>query len=164
LESKFFEDERGFSIDLNSDGDFNYRYISISWSGVARGLHYQKDHPQRKKINVLSGRILDVQLDLNSLDPSKLVMHELACDSGSITLNPNLAHGFFVLDGPAIDSSFAVVDRDHNCTTNVTFHSKPSSLFLTTLDQEPLHLCATISKSGSESQAENFAPSTHSSC
>ena len=70
---KAFEDNRGYfketfrgswATDLGLTSDFVQDNISRSYQGTIRGLHYQKEHPQAKLVQCISGRILDVAVDL----------------------------------------------------------------------------------------------------
>ena len=74
VETKLFPDNRGyffeaFNIKKLSDtgitNNFVQDNVSVSKQGVLRGLHYQlQPKAQAKLINVLSGRILDIVVDI----------------------------------------------------------------------------------------------------
>src|SRR3712207_9354243 len=51
-------------IEMGLTQDFVQDNYSCSNRGVLRGLHFQKKYPQAKLLRVLSGKILDVVLDL----------------------------------------------------------------------------------------------------
>jgi len=79
---------------------------SKSSKGVIRGLHYQLNpFPQAKLIRVVSGKILDVALDLrkDSLTFGKWLGIELDSENKDQLLIPRgFAHGFSVLSDVAI--------------------------------------------------------------
>ena len=75
IEPKVFNDERGFFLEtFNQDKfekstgqqiNFVQDNMSSSNKGVLRGLHYQKGNSsQAKLVTVLSGKVLDVVVDL----------------------------------------------------------------------------------------------------
>jgi dTDP-4-dehydrorhamnose 3,5-epimerase len=69
--------------------------------GTVRGLHFQRPpHAQAKLIRVLSGRILDVALDLrrSSATYGRHVAVELSAEGGeSLYIDAGFAHGFCTL-------------------------------------------------------------------
>ena len=77
---EIFSDERGnFSenfnqIKFNEAIKNNYSFVqdnkSFSKKGVFRGLHYQLNQPQGKLVQVLSGEVYDVILDLRKSSES----------------------------------------------------------------------------------------------
>ncbi|MCP3926858.1 MAG: dTDP-4-dehydrorhamnose 3,5-epimerase [Desulfobacterales bacterium] len=78
IEPKIFEDDRGFffeSYQKNRYEDFgitsNFVQDNISYSkkNTLRGLHFQIDNPQAKLVQVISGEIYDVALDLRVNSP-----------------------------------------------------------------------------------------------
>jgi dTDP-4-dehydrorhamnose 3,5-epimerase len=79
---------------------------SKSVKGVIRGLHYQlKPFPQAKLIRVVTGKILDVALDIrkDSLTFGKWFGIELDSENKDQLLIPHgFAHGFSVLSDTAI--------------------------------------------------------------
>ena len=108
-----FADARGFLYELHHAE----RYASVgiadpfvqdnfskSTHAVLRGLHLQRSNPQGKLITVLSGRILDVVVDVRRGSPS-FGMHvavELSGDNGRQLFAPRgFAHGFVVLSEQA---------------------------------------------------------------
>ena len=81
---------------------FEEDYVSISNRYVLRGLHYQLEpSAQGKLITVLSGKILDVALDIrmDSETFHNYSMNEVSCFGwDSIWVPPGFAHGFLSLD------------------------------------------------------------------
>ena len=80
IEPKVFSDDRGCFFEsfnskkLNDAGikaDFVQDNVSRSKKGVLRGMHYQLDPlAQTKLLTVLSGKILDVAVDLRKGSPT----------------------------------------------------------------------------------------------
>src|SRR5258705_13130553 len=78
---------------------------SLSYRGVIRGLHYQLlPYAQVKLIRVLTGRILDVAVDIRKGSPTfgKSFSIELSADNKKQLFMPaGFAHGFSVLSEQA---------------------------------------------------------------
>ena len=81
IDSKEFQDSRGsFSENFNLKNfkkiskrrniNFVQDNLSISKKGVFRGLHFQYKYPQAKLVSVLSGKILDIVVDLRKSSKS----------------------------------------------------------------------------------------------
>src|SRR4029078_6643945 len=79
VEAKRCGDARGFFTELyraeryaaaGIPGSFVQDNFSRSARGVLRGLHLQYPNPQGKLIGVLSGRILDVMVDVRRGSPT----------------------------------------------------------------------------------------------
>ncbi len=69
--------------------------------GVIRGLHFQRKDSYAKLISVVSGRILDVAVDLRPESKTFGAAHsvELNADNGSLFyIPPYFAHGFLTLE------------------------------------------------------------------
>lgn len=110
LEPKVLGDHRGyfmesFSRKTLSEAGYNIDFVqdnqSQSGQRVARGLHFQNaPYAQTKLVRVLSGRILDVVVDLRK-DKSTFGKHfsiELSAENKKQILVPKgFAHGFIVL-------------------------------------------------------------------
>jgi dTDP-4-dehydrorhamnose 3,5-epimerase len=104
-----FPDERGMFMELYSEEKYLAhqlmgKSIQINFShsekSVLRGLHYQIEHSQGKILQVVSGTIFDVGLDLrrDSLTFGKYFSIELnSKDSLQVFFPPGIAHGFCVL-------------------------------------------------------------------
>lgn len=99
--------------------DFVEQYVSTSETGVLRGMHFQSPpHDHAKLVSVLSGRILDVVLDLRP-GPGfgRAASVELSGEDGrSIYIPSGFAHGFLAL-APALVlydvTSVHAPDHDH---------------------------------------------------
>ena len=109
-----FGDDRGYFMETYKASAFAAGGISLpfvqdnlshSSHGVLRGLHYQK-HPraQGKLVSVLSGRILDVAVDIRRGSPTygQWLACELSAGEGNMLYVPaGFAHGFCVLSDEA---------------------------------------------------------------
>lgn len=109
-EPKVFADSRGYFFESYNEKIFeqqglNMRFVqdnqSSSTYGVIRGVHYQLNpHAQTKLVRVLSGRILDVAVDVRNGSPTygKYFSIELSAENKKQLLVPKgFAHGFSVL-------------------------------------------------------------------
>lgn len=104
------EEFLGYNIDFCQDNE------SKSSKGVLRGLHYQlPPFAQTKLIRVITGRVLDVCVDIRKNSPTfgKYVCIELSAENKKQLLVPRgFAHGFVVLED---DTIFAYkVDNYYN--------------------------------------------------
>jgi dTDP-4-dehydrorhamnose 3,5-epimerase len=114
IEPTVFKDSRGYFFESYNESNFRAEGIDIrfvqdnqskSSYGVIRGLHYQLNpRAQTKLIRVLSGRILDVVVDIRLGSPTfgKTFSIELSADNNKQLLIPKgFAHGFSVLSETA---------------------------------------------------------------
>lgn len=127
-----FADERGFffesfqeeryraTLGLKSDEHFIQDNLSSSKRGVLRGLHYQAPPmAQGKLVSVLSGRVLDVAVDIRFGSPTygQHVMVELSGENHrQFWIPAGFAHGFVALED---DTLFAykctnVYSKEHD--------------------------------------------------
>lgn len=94
------EDAVGCAVDFVQDNQ------SCSKKGVIRGLHFQKaPYSQAKLVRCVSGRVLDVAVDLRNGSPTfgKHVAVELSGESHKALFIPRgFAHGFAVLSEEAV--------------------------------------------------------------
>ena len=90
----------GYKLNFGQDNE------SKSSKGVLRGLHYQlAPHAQTKLVRVISGRVLDVAVDIRRNSPTfgQYVAVELTADNKKQLLVPRgFAHGFVVLEDDTI--------------------------------------------------------------
>lgn len=124
LEPQLFKDKRGFfyesynkkKIENNNNIVFVQDNHSFSIKGVIRGLHFQKPpHAQTKLVRCISGKILDVVVDLrkNSKTFGESFSVELSSENNKQLFIPKgFAHGFQVLSNEAIVNY--KVDEYHN--------------------------------------------------
>ncbi len=108
LEPRVFEDERGFFLESYNERVFvelgiREKFVqdnhSFSKRGVLRGLHYQVNEPQAKLVRVVSGRVLDVFVDLRKSSTGFRRWHgiELSDENRRLAWIPaGFAHGFYV--------------------------------------------------------------------
>ena len=109
LEPRVFRDARGaFSEvwkasvyeELGIRGPFVQDNVSHSVRGTLRGLHFQEPTAQGKLVQVLSGRVWDVAVDVRRGSPSfgRWVGVELDGDNArQLWVPAGFAHGFLVL-------------------------------------------------------------------
>ncbi len=115
IEPKVFGDERGYFMETWSQRDFDLAVRPIKFVqdnesksryGVLRGLHFQKGaFAQSKLVRVISGRVLDVAVDIRKGSPTfgKHVSVELTGDNHrQIFIPRGFAHGFVVLSPEAV--------------------------------------------------------------
>lgn len=79
--------------------------VSRSRCGVLRGLHFQWDPPMGKLLQVLSGRVQLVELDIRPLSPhcGKHITLELSDEAPRLVwIPPGFANGFLVLSEQAV--------------------------------------------------------------
>lgn len=117
FEPDLFSDDRGYFFESFNkekyaenglDIIFVQDNISQSKKGTVRGLHYQVgDKAQGKLCQVISGKVLDVAVDIRFGSPTfgKHYAHILNSEKKTqIWLPPGLAHGFSVFSDEAIFS------------------------------------------------------------
>lgn len=115
IKPSIYTDSRGYFFESFNQASFESAGISFSpvqdnesksLKGTIRGLHYQLNpYPQAKLIRVVSGKILDVALDIrrNSLTFGKWFAIELDSENKDQLLVPHgFAHGFSVISDIAI--------------------------------------------------------------
>ena len=108
VETRRFADARGAFSETYSARDFvacglTTEFVQDNFSislpaGTIRGLHFQSQpEPQAKLVRVLSGRVLDVAVDLRRASPTygQYVAVELSAEAGNQLYVPvGFAHGF----------------------------------------------------------------------
>jgi len=110
-----FGDDRGYFLESYSkqlflengiDIDFVQDNQSLSSKGVLRGLHFQAPpYAQDKLVRVISGRVLDVVLDIRKNSPTygQHEIYELTANKKNMLLVPKgFAHGFATLEDDTI--------------------------------------------------------------
>ena len=113
IEPKVFEDDRGFFMETYHQGRYResgfHRIfvqdnLSFSKQGTLRGLHYQIKQPQAKLVQVFTGEIYDVSVDIrpDSSTFGKWVGILLSDQNRRQVFIPEgFAHGFCVLSTTA---------------------------------------------------------------
>lgn len=115
IEPKVFTDERGYFMESYKQSLFEEHVGKVTFvqdneskstRGVLRGLHYQKGNAsQAKLVRVLSGRVLDVVVDIRKSSPTfgQYVAVELSAENKKQLYVPRcFAHGFLVLSDEAV--------------------------------------------------------------
>lgn len=115
VEPNVYEDERGYFFESYNQAEFEVNGISNkfvqdnqskSCYGVIRGLHCQLGkHAQAKLVRVLSGKVLDVAVDVRKSSPTfgKYVAVELSAENKRQLFIPRgFLHGFSVLSDEAV--------------------------------------------------------------
>jgi dTDP-4-dehydrorhamnose 3,5-epimerase len=113
IEPKVFEDERGFFFESYhakryQEAGVHAQFVQSNYSrsvrGVLRGMHYQLAKPQAKLVQVSSGTVLDIAVDIRRGSPSfgRWVAWELSAENKrQIYIPEGFAHGFYVLSDTA---------------------------------------------------------------
>ena len=118
FEPRIFKDDRGFFYEsfnqekyqafLGDDTQFVQDNISSSKKDVIRGLHFQSPpFAQGKLVTVLSGRVIDVAVDIRKNSPTygKHQLIELTAQNNlQFYIPPGFAHGFLALEENTIFS------------------------------------------------------------
>lgn len=114
IKPNVFEDKRGFFMetynqnrynDFGIDATFVQDNLSYSQKKTVRGLHYQIKHPQAKLVQVISGEIFDVAVDIRLGSPTfgKWTGIRLSSENRRQVFIPEgFAHGFCVMSEFAI--------------------------------------------------------------
>ncbi len=108
LEPKVFQDDRGYFLETwnkvryeeaGVPGNFVQDNISFSQKGILRGLHFQYPQSQGKLIQVLSGEVIDVVVDIRVGSPTYgKWIGEVISESNhrQMYIPPGFAHGYCV--------------------------------------------------------------------
>ena len=109
IKTKMFYDSRGFFKEVFRNNlikkNFKFDVMSSSKKNVIRGLHIQTKKPQAKVITVVSGKIMDVAVDLrkNSKTFGKYYSLIISDQSEySFYIPEGFAHGFLCLSDKCI--------------------------------------------------------------
>ncbi len=111
IEPKVFGDERGYFFESFKDDDFKTNVAdvdfvqdnqSFSAPGVLRGIHFQLgEHAQGKLVRVVSGKVLDVAVDLRPESKTFGQWHSVVLDSkkqNMFYVPPGFGHGIYVIE------------------------------------------------------------------
>jgi len=113
IEPNVFEDPRGFFMETYhqqryQESGITSRFVqdnlSFSVQKTLRGLHYQAKQPQAKLVQVLTGEVFDVAVDLRPGSPTfgkwkGFILSET--NKRQFFIPAGFAHGFCVLSGTA---------------------------------------------------------------
>ena len=115
IQPRVFDDSRGYFFESWKRDEFEAHVGKVDFVqdneskssyGVLRGLQCQRgEHAQAKLVRVISGRVLDVAVDLRKSSPTfgRHVMVELSGDNKRQLFIPRgFAHGFLVLSQEAV--------------------------------------------------------------
>ncbi len=114
IEPSVFEDKRGFFMETYQqkkyresgiDHDFVQDNLSYSVRRTLRGLHYQFPHAQAKLVQVITGEIYDVAVDIRRGSPTFgkwIGVHLSDKNKRQIYVPEGFAHGFCVLSETAL--------------------------------------------------------------
>lgn len=126
LEPEIYQDNRGFFTEKFSSAQFEEAGLPTSFvqdnfsrskSNVVRGLHYQYNKPQSKLVSCISGRIIDVVVDIrkNSKTFGKFYTIELSQHNlKSLWIPAGFAHGFCVPHDVESADVLYKVDQPYN--------------------------------------------------
>jgi len=111
IQPQIFGDSRGYFFesyryDLFKENGIPEVFIqdnqSFSTKGVLRGLHFQKPpHGQGKLVRVISGKVLDVAVDLRPNSPTYGQYEKVVLDAelkNMFYVPPGFAHGFYTIE------------------------------------------------------------------
>jgi len=116
IEPRIFADGRGFFFEsyhkerygqYGISNEFVQDNLSYSVKNTLRGLHYQNPHVQAKLVQVLSGEVFDVAVDIRVGSPTFGQWEGVTLSSENkkqFYLPRGFAHGFCVLSDTAIFS------------------------------------------------------------
>ena len=109
IKTKMFFDNRGFFKEVFRNNlikkNFKFDVMSSSKKNVIRGLHIQTKKPQAKVITVVSGKIMDVAVDLRKNSKTFGKYYSLIISDKSeysFYIPEGFAHGFLCLSDKCI--------------------------------------------------------------
>lgn len=114
ISPQVFGDNRGYFFEAYSeraffDAGLTMRFVqdnqSRSVKGVLRGLHFQKNHPQGKLVQVIQGEVFDVAVDIRPHSPTRGKWHGVILSGerhNQFYIPEGFAHGFLVLSDWAL--------------------------------------------------------------
>lgn len=116
IEPDVFKDDRGFFMEtfhqnryreMGINRVFVQDNLSFSKQGTLRGLHFQIKNPQAKLVQVISGEIFDVAVDIRTGSPrfgQWVGIHLSDKNNRQLFIPEGFAHGFCVLSDTALFS------------------------------------------------------------
>ena len=114
IEPSVFDDNRGFFMETYQQKKYsevgiahNFLQDNLSYSvrGTLRGLHYQLPHAQAKLVQVVTGEIFDVTVDIRRGSPTYgkwAGVHLSDKNKQQLYIPEGFAHGFCVLSKTAV--------------------------------------------------------------
>jgi len=136
VEPDVFADERGFFLETWSTtryeeagipGPFVQDNVSLSGRGILRGLHFQYPQSQGKLVQILSGEVVDVAVDIRADSPTfgQWVSEVLSgTNHRQMYVPPGLAHGYCVTSETAL-FSYKCTDFYNPATENGIIWNDP---------------------------------------
>ena len=127
-----------FFIQNNLDDNFCEDYYSESCRGVLRGMHFQiPPHDHNKMVLCMSGKILDVVIDLNKKSNTFGKIYKFILVDGDTLIVPNnFAHGYECLSNNSIVLYHLDNYRDVNSEKGIFF--KDRSLNIKWFTKKPI--------------------------
>ena len=113
-----FEDNRGF-LEVLYESDTTVLKRSFSKKGVFRGMHVQKGpHYQTKLIRIISGKIVDFVVDIES-DDKQVYYTEITPDMEWVKIDKHYGHGFYALEDTVFEY---ICDGAYNEQAEIAFN------------------------------------------
>lgn len=136
----YVEDERGFFLksfeqdifaSFGLDNVISEDFESFSYKNVIRGMHFQVHNPQIKMVRAITGKIMDVAVDLRKDSPAfgeweSVILSEENHDV--FWIPAGFAHGFRVLTDNAIVSYKCVGKYDKETDTGIRWNDEDISI------------------------------------
>tara|TARA_B100001564_G_C20651879_1_gene677269 strand:+ start:293 stop:814 length:522 start_codon:yes stop_codon:yes gene_type:complete len=124
-----FIDRRGYFQEIYLKKNFNLRIqftaIAHSKKNVIRGLHFQKKNRQSKLIYVISGKILDVAVNLKKNSKNFGKIYKYILKEGDILFIPSFyAHGYECLSSRSTVLYHLEKYRDPKSESGIPFNDK----------------------------------------
>lgn len=136
IESFYVEDNRGYFLksfeknvfkELGVENELAEVFESYSKKDVIRGLHFQTVNPQIKIVRAVTGKVLDVAVDIrkDSATFGKWHAVELSAENHcSFYIPRGFAHGFRVLSGDTIVSYQCIGQYEKGSDTGIVWNDK----------------------------------------
>lgn len=149
IEPKVFGDERGFFLETwqreryaehRITREFVQDNMASSRGGVLRGLHVQHPHAQGKLVQVLTGEVFDVAVDIRRGSPwfGKWAGVRLSGENRrQLWVPPGFAHGYCVLSDDAV-FAYKCTDFYHPENEFSVQWNDPTIAIDWPLDREPI--------------------------
>ncbi|MGH8559671.1 MAG: dTDP-4-dehydrorhamnose 3,5-epimerase [Methylococcales bacterium] len=134
IKPKYFGDTRGYFMETwnhkkyserGLNADFVQDNLSFSNNGTLRGLHFQNPVQQGKLVQVLSGEVFDVAVDVRSDSPtfgSWVGLNLSAENHHQLYVPPGFAHGFCVVSDSALFSYKCTQYYSPHCEYNLRWN------------------------------------------
>lgn len=109
------------------NADIRETFYTVSQAGVLRGMHVQAPPAEHvKTIYCVAGRVLDVALDVRIGSPTygeHAVVELAATLSNAVYLERGVAHGFYVLEGPATIAYAVSSEHEQSLDIGIAWNS-----------------------------------------